>query len=298
MTRDDSLQWKYQDPSVIDFKPLNVAIIGGTGGIGRAVSRLLANEGANVYVVGQTFRDKDIKGINFIKADLSSIEEAKGVAAQLPVEKLDIALFTTGIFAAPRRQETAEGLERDMAVSYLSRVAILRDMVPKLKTEKNKLGFGPRVFLMGFPGNGQLGTIDDLNQEKSYGVLKAHMNTVAGNEALVVDLADRYKDVNFYGLNPGLIKTNIRGNLFGEGSFIQGITETLLGWFTQSADDYAKKIVPLFVSPEIENYSGAMFDNKGYAILGSKGFSKEYAKKFITASEDLLKSKGFETGSN
>lgn len=100
MKRDNSVLWTYQDPSLIDFKPLNVAVIGGTGGTGRAISRLLALGGANVFVIGQTFRDSGVKGINFIKGDLSSIAEAKRVANELPVEKLDIAIFTTGIFAS------------------------------------------------------------------------------------------------------------------------------------------------------------------------------------------------------
>lgn len=297
MGKDKSLQWKYQDPSAIDFKPLHVAVIGGTGGIGRAISRLLALSGANVFVVGQTFRDNDVKGINFILGDLSSISEAKRVANELPLDKLDIVIFTTGIFAASKRQETSEGLERDMAVSYLNRLAMIREIAPKLENEKSKLGFDKRVFIMGFPGNDQLGSIDDLNQEKSYGVMKAHMNTVAGNEALVVDLAERYKGVGFYGLNPGIIQTNIRSNLFGSG-ILNTVSESIIGWFTQSADDYAKKIVPLFVSPEIQNHSGAMFDNKGDAILGSKGFTLEYARKFVAGSEALLKRKGFDTESH
>ena len=51
MKVDKSLEWKYEDPSAINFKQLNVAVIGGTGGIGRAISRLLALSGANVYIV-------------------------------------------------------------------------------------------------------------------------------------------------------------------------------------------------------------------------------------------------------
>lgn len=209
MKVDKSLEWKYQDPSAINFKQLNVAVIGGTGGIGRAISRLLALSGANVYIVGQTFRDSDVKGINFIKGDLSSITEARRVANELPLDKIDMAIFTAGIFASTKRQETAEGLERDMAVSYLNRLAMIRIIAPKFEKEKSVLGFDKRIFIMGFPGTDQLGTIDNLNQEKGYSTMKAHMNTVAGNEALVLDLADRYKGVNFYGLNPGFIKTNM-----------------------------------------------------------------------------------------
>ena len=50
---------------------MKVAVVGGTGGIGRALSRFLVSCGAAVVVIGQTFRDSDVPGIEFIKADLS-----------------------------------------------------------------------------------------------------------------------------------------------------------------------------------------------------------------------------------
>ena len=34
--------------------------------------------------------------------------------------------------------------------------------------------------------------------------MQVHMNTVAGNEALVFDSAERYPDVDFFGLTRGL----------------------------------------------------------------------------------------------
>ena len=60
------------------------------------------------------------------------MHEAQRVAALLPAETFDLFIFTTGIMAAPKRQETAEGIERDMAVSYLSRLVIVREIAPRL----------------------------------------------------------------------------------------------------------------------------------------------------------------------
>jgi hypothetical protein len=47
------------------------------------------------------------------------------------------------------------------------------------------------------PGTGQAGSIDDLNAEKSYTAMTVHMNTVAGNEMLVVESAKRYAKASF-----------------------------------------------------------------------------------------------------
>jgi hypothetical protein len=123
------------------------------------------------------------------------------------------------------------------------------------------------VFIMGFPGAGQTGTLGDLNAEKSYSAMTVHMNTVAGNEMLVIDAAKRYPNATFFGLNPRMIKTSIRSNFLGEGSLKHRLSESLIGLVTPSADTYAQRIAPLLVSPDLEGHSGAMFDRKGRAVL-------------------------------
>ncbi|GMM31576.1 putative short-chain dehydrogenase/reductase [Martiniozyma asiatica (nom. inval.)] len=273
------------------LKGLNVIIIGGTGGLGRAISRVLAFAGASVTVVGRSFRDQENSNIKFIKADLSSIKDSKRIAQNLDVSATDILLFTTGIFAGPKRELTEEGLESDMAVSFLNRLAILKEVAPRMGSEVNFLGFRPRVFVMAYPGSDQLGNIEDLNSEKSYSSMKTHMNTVAGNEALVYDSVSKYPNLRFYGLNPGLVKTNIRDNLFGKGSWKSSIMETMIGWFTNTPEQYANIITPLLVAPELDSYNGCNFNNKAQAIFPSKDFTKAYAAKYISASEKLLKDK-------
>ena len=203
MKRDKNFVWRRVDTASFDLKEMKVAIVGGTGGIGRAFSRFMASRGASVVVVGQTFRDSDVPGIEFIKADLSLMREAQRVAALFPAEDLDLLVFTTGIMAGPKREETTEGIERDIAVSYLSRLVIVREIGPRLGKNRPAAPMKPRVFIMGFPGTGQAGKLDDLNAEKSYGRWAVQMTTVAGNEMLVLDAAKRYPNATFFGLNPG-----------------------------------------------------------------------------------------------
>lgn len=288
MKLDKTVRWHPDDASSLNIKGMQVTIIGGTGGIGRALSRHLASLGAQVTVVGQTFRDQGTANISFIKADLSLMQEAKRVASALPVEQSGMLIFTTGIFAAPQRQQTAEGIERDLAVSYLSRLVILRAIAHRLTPQRSNPLITPRVFLMGYPGSGQIGNPDDLNAEKSYKAMSAHMNTVAGNEMLVLDGARRLPGVRFYGLNPGLIKTSIRNNFFGEKTLKSRLVETLIGWFTPSAQAYAERITPLLFSPEIDSHSGAMFNSKGQAIQPSQGLNSAYIRTFLTSSEALI----------
>ena len=42
MKRDKSWDWRRADPTALDLTGRKVAIVGGTGGIGRAISRFMA----------------------------------------------------------------------------------------------------------------------------------------------------------------------------------------------------------------------------------------------------------------
>ena len=289
MAKNPRITWQRVDPKTLDLKDWKVAVVGGTGGLGRAISLALASRGAQVTVVGQTFRDEGTPRVSFIKADLSLMKEAQRVARELPAEQLDLLLFTTGIFAAPKREETREGLERDMATSYLNRLAMLRELGPRLGKAR-PVGRGkPRVFVMGYPGTGQAGIAGDQNSEKTYAAFEVHMNTVAGNEMLVLDGVTRYPELNFFGLNPGLIKTNIRDNFLGKDSIKSRVTEFFIGLMTPTPEQYAERMVPLLVSADLESHSGAMFDQKGQAVLPSAEVTVEsHRGAFLAESQQLV----------
>ena len=284
-----NLTWKPVSPRSLDLSGKRVVVVGGTGGIGRALSRLMAARGAQVTIVGRTFREVDTPRVSFMQADLELMSEALRIGRNLPAEKLDLVVFTTGIMPGPERTETADGLEQDLAVSYLSRLAMLREMGRRLGKKRTNPTSKPRVFVMGMPGSNAKGNIEDLNSEKTFSPMPAHMNTVAGNEALVLYGARQYPDINFYGLNPGLIKSNIRSNMSGGRESIRHrITEGIIGILTMSADTYAGRIVPLLFSTDIESASGAFFNQKANAIMPSEVMTPSYVNQYMEASDKLL----------
>ncbi|WBL80492.1 SDR family NAD(P)-dependent oxidoreductase [Bradyrhizobium xenonodulans] len=271
----------------LELAGLNVTVIGGTGGIGRALSHQLAAKGARVLVVGQTFRDQNVPRIAFMKADLSLMREARRIGRELPAATLDIVVFTTGIMAGPRREVTLEGIERDLAVSYLSRFVILNEIAPRLGQDRVSATCRPRIFVMGFPGTEQKADVDDLNSELSYKRFAAHSNTVAGNEVLVLQAAKRFADVDVFGLNPGFVKTGIRANLLGSRTLV-AVIEWLTSFMMVAPDAYAARLVPLLVTPDLDGRSGAMFDNKARAILPSPSSTDpSYAAALMDASDRL-----------
>ena len=183
-----------------------------------------------------------------------------------------------------------EGIELDMAVSCLSRFVMVREMAERLGKNRSAGKSKPRVFIIGLPGSNQKGNPDDFNSEGSYSLLTAHSNTVIGNEALVLDGAVRYPKVNFYRLSPGIIKSGITTGTLGDGSFLFKLQQMLVGALFQSADEYAERILPLLVSPDIEDYSGAMFGRHGDPIHASSSrLQKPYLQRVIEESEKLAK---------
>lgn len=242
-----------------------------------------------MLVVGQTFKDAGVPGVSFMKADLSLMADARRVAKELPVETLDMLILTTGIMAGPRREVTSEGFERDLAVSYLSRYIIVNETAAQLGADRKDARLKPRMFIMGFPGSGQVANVNDLNSEKSYARMTAHSNTVVGNEVLVLDAGRQHPNVDFFGLNPGFVKTGIRSNLFGKSKWLLAIMEWMTGFMTLKPEVYAERMVPLLVSSDLQNHSGKMFNNKAEAILPTaKVAETAYVRSLVAATKQLL----------
>ncbi|MFI6867681.1 SDR family NAD(P)-dependent oxidoreductase [Nocardia sp. NPDC050406] len=273
----------------LDLHGQRLVVIGGTNGLGRAMARQAADLGANVTVVGRTLREETSTRPEFVRADLSSMVEASRLGRELPVESADVVVFSQGIFAAKTRQETAEGIERDMATSYLSRLAVLQGLAPRLGTARGPAAKTARVFVMGAPGTAALGNPDDLNAEHHYRGVTAHQNTVAANEALVLAGKDRWPHLNFFGINPGPIKTDILANNLGEGSLTHRLAQTIIGLVRQSPETFATRIVPVLFAPGLDNRTAVMINGKGQPTLASRGMSPERVQQFMTASDILLR---------
>ncbi|MFF3585108.1 Rossmann-fold NAD(P)-binding domain-containing protein [Streptomyces mirabilis] len=263
-------------------------VVGGTNGLGQAVAQQALAQGAEVTVVGRTFRDRPTNGLIFVQADLSSMREAVRLGEELPAETYDVAYFSLGIMAAKTREVTREGVERDIAISYLSRLAVLQGLSSRVGTGRPDGAPQARVFIMGAPGTGTVGTPDDMNSENGYKAMVAHMNTVAGNEMLVLAGADLLPGPAYFGLNPGFISTGIRSNFLGEGSVTHRMAEFFTGMAGPSPETYGERMVPLVFADGLNGRTGLMFDNKARVIRATDGLDKEYVSRYMSASQALL----------
>jgi NAD(P)-dependent dehydrogenase (short-subunit alcohol dehydrogenase family) len=260
-----------------------VVIVGGTDGIGAALARAAAMAGAKVTVVGRSLRTK-VQGVDFLKGDVSTMAECRSIVARLPLEITDVLVFTAGIVPGSEREVTAEGIEKDMAVSALSRHVMIQAAAPRLPRTA-------RVLVWGFPGAGMLkkSIIVDFNSETTYkaGFESTHANTIALNEALVHYWAAR--GMAIAGFNPGLIKTAIRGPLHG-GGCLGGCIESIINCFNPSAEEYASRILPLFMAPQLTTSKGLLFHQDGCSVIKpDAGFQNPATvAEWITAADRLV----------
>jgi len=125
---------------------------------------------------------------------------------------------------------------------------------------------------MGAPGTGQVGALDDLNAEEKYESMKVHMNTVAGNEALVQRRREALPRRGVLRAEPGPDKDqHPRQRARRPGKLplhSGGVAHRLLH---SQHEDYADLMVPLLLSPELDAHSGALFNARAQPIERSEG---------------------------
>ena len=154
-----------------DVLAKRVAVVGGTGDIGRALARTLASHGANVVVVGQTFRDADVPSIEFIEADLSLMSDARRVAAQLLLRPSALSLAPQDIPVAFRpgvKVRVVAGQFGELCSPMATPTAVdMLDVSLEGAAELHvPVAPGCRAFLMPIPGSvvvdDQIFGLDDL----------------------------------------------------------------------------------------------------------------------------------------
>lgn len=255
-----------------------VLIIGGTKGIGYALAKQLTQENDVVTIVGRSTPADLPKNIFMVSADLSSMKESKAlVTDKLKGSAFDVVVFSNGIITSKQLRRTKEGVEEDLAVSYLSRFVILNEMM-----KNSNLNGEKKVYVLGYPGEKNMNPIDadDINfdkDENKYAQMAAHMNTIIFNEAIVYEAARRFPTIKTFGLNPGLIQTNIRDNFHGgKDTWLGWFVEGMISLFAITPEKYAVTVSSIIKNAD--HPSCTFFSQKG-AVITSKGWVTEEANR-------------------
>ena len=271
--------------------------VGCTSGIGLRAAIAACEAGAFVVVVGRKrpddLLDSCMAPVEFMKADLSIMHNVQTVTERIAPYEFNTVLFTVGIVTTPERKVSVEGIEMDTAVSFLSRFYMARLLAQSKTLKAPSPTRKPRLFIMGFPGHEGPPQMEDFNWENktNWQPWAAHMNGVIGNDALVEKMAKFHPSINVYGLNPGILKTDIVANfLGGKKAWLSKVQQWVVEKLCPSAEEYVNTTLRhLLVTPEIEQLSGSYFNQFGERIKGAVWLRTEgNTDKILSAAGKLV----------
>ncbi|MEV6488425.1 SDR family NAD(P)-dependent oxidoreductase [Actinoplanes sp. NPDC051633] len=176
-------------------------VTGGGAGIGRAVAAELAGRGHRVLTVSRSSRSS-------LQADLSLMRETGRAAEEVAArtDRLDSIVLCAGVFAgAP--EWTDEGLERVLALNYLSRYLLIRRLLPLVLAAP-----AGRIVLVANAGKyPDTLDLDDLQMRRGGRGIRVAGRTQFANDLLAVDLMEelRATPVEVACVFPGLVATAV-----------------------------------------------------------------------------------------
>jgi NAD(P)-dependent dehydrogenase (short-subunit alcohol dehydrogenase family) len=200
-------------------------VTGGTGGIGRDVALQLARAGDRVIFVGRSARRgarvlEELRearpGVDhaFLPADLALLSETARVADEVGrlTDRLDAAVFCAGVLSTVP-EWTAEGLERNFVLNYLTRYLLARRLLPALEEAPS----GRLVLVSNAGMYGDTLDLDDLQHRRGGPGLRVAGRTQFANDLLCVELAERLRGTRVEAtcVFPGLTDTDVFRNARG-----------------------------------------------------------------------------------
>ncbi|BAJ26967.1 MULTISPECIES: SDR family NAD(P)-dependent oxidoreductase [Kitasatospora] len=193
-------------------------ITGGTDGIGRALATTYLRRGHQVLVVGTdpakgaAFRaEADRAGAGerarFLTADLGLVAENRRLIDHVTTHYPAVDVLVLGArYHRSTRTETADGLESNFALYYLSRHLLSHGLLPLLRRAANPV-------VLNFGGAGQTGPVrwNDLQLRHDYPGTGALGHGGALCDLLAAHLAHLHPDVPQVVNHPGPTATSFAG---------------------------------------------------------------------------------------
>jgi NAD(P)-dependent dehydrogenase (short-subunit alcohol dehydrogenase family) len=195
-------------------------ITGGTDGIGRALADTYLDRGHDVTVIGTSTAKGEAflasaaareagDRARFLPADLSLVAENQRVISWITERYQAVDVLVLGArYHRSTRAETADGLESNFALFYLSRYLLSHGLVGLLSHARHPV-------VLNFGAAGFAGPVrwDDLQLKRNYPGTGALGHSGALCDLLGVHFAEVYADTGIsYVLNhPGVVATSFAG---------------------------------------------------------------------------------------
>lgn len=236
------------------LSPKTAIVTGGTGAIGQAIARQLAEKGYRVTITARNeqkaqstvsgiIRATGNQNVSYLLADLSRKKEIDALASNWN-EPLDL-LVNNAAIAPRKREETPEGIEMQLAVNVLSYFRMIQVFTPFLKQ-----AVGARVVNVASYWAGDL-DIDDLEcRRRRYDNDMIYRQSKQADRMLTVAFAEKLKEhgITVNACHPGDVNSTLSNSL-GFGGH-------------QSPDQGADTPVYVATAPKLEGVTGKYFERR------------------------------------
>jgi NAD(P)-dependent dehydrogenase (short-subunit alcohol dehydrogenase family) len=249
-------------------------VVGGSSGIGLGTAKALAAAGADVVVLGSRARtgelaceqmkaaalDASCQEFQYYAGDLSTVKGCVSVASNLS-GKFDYVVITVGIWPDKENPQTADGVDKVIALDVLARFIIVEEVMSKLTK-------GARVLsVCGSTSRSPPSpTVDVMKQlilgEKTR-YLTPQMLATAGvtMDAWLQVASSRHPDMHFIGTFPGIVGTDLLVNSKTFPSCVKGVLAPLSKMVALTLEECGQNQLQILASPNAGKRPASYFNS-------------------------------------
>ncbi len=278
-------------------KGKTVVITGGTDGIGAATALELQRRGAHVWIIGRSqtkghqlvltaAKAQQGGSLHFLQADFSLMQNVLTAVEQLRthVMHVDVLIHCVGILIA-HKEYTEEGIEKDFAVSYLSRFVMTKALVAQQlllpgSNVVNLAASSPKI-----PRMAKLEFNDLAVVESRFG-MQSHGQAQMANDLFSLELAQRW-NLSVVGYGPGSVDTNIRREL---PRFLVQVMKPFFAFFTRKPAQVGQQLADI-LETQFPPAGEAWFFNKRGRFAPDAFVRDDSRRKALWAVSELLEQK-------
>ena len=272
------------------FSGENCLITGASSGLGFAVSRYLANMGANTIMlcrnkekgenaVLEIKKETPDASVDLMLCDLASMKSIQSFIKDFKgkYSNLDI-LFNNAAVMKQKRTVTEDGFEMMFQVNYLAPFILMNSFLDLLKNSSSH-----QIINNGRPADKLRLDFDDLQFLKNYSMYNSFFKTKLCLLFSSLELSRRHEsdDVTVIMADPGPFKSNLVREV------------PLVGWvknlFSASVDHAAENILFVITSDEAKKQNGKVFKEKQEYPLTSYWKDTSVSERLWSITETLIK---------
>ncbi len=246
-----------------DLSGTIAVVTGATSGLGLEASRMLADAGARVMLVGRDpakgkaaleriAETRPSGETSFQDMDLASLDAVASGAADLAaqLDHIDILINNAGIMAPPKRLTTRDDFEAQFGTNHLAHFALTGHLLPLLRKSA-----APRVISVASLAAlfGKI-NFDDLQAERGYSDMGVYSQSKLANLLFINEFARRSAahgwDVTALAAHPGLSRTSLFKKTPEEMGFADRLGRLFSPFFSQSAAGGALPLVAAATDPD------------------------------------------------